>query len=73
MIPAAIEPERLDHLPDSDPGQLRVPTQRIVGLLLEQVELRRALNDTKRQPTTQAQGNPDPLCSRVLETGQPIS
>jgi hypothetical protein len=52
MIPAAVEPERLDHLPDSDPGQLRVLTQQIVDLLLEQVELRRALNDTKRHRTT---------------------
>jgi hypothetical protein len=38
---ATIEPERLDHLTDSHPGQLRVPPQQIVDLLLERVELRR--------------------------------
>ncbi len=38
---AARETERLDQLPDPHPRQLGIPTQKLVDLLLERVELRR--------------------------------
>ena len=46
---AAIEPQRLDLLPDSHPRQLRVVLQQPVDLVLERVELRRPLRTLERR------------------------
>jgi hypothetical protein len=67
---ATIEPERLDQLTDSHPGQLRVPPQQIVDLLLERVELRRTLNNAKRRRAIRTQRSPDRIARQPGATHQ---
>ena len=55
----AIEPERLDQLPDPDPRELRIILQQPMNLLLERVKLRRALRHTKHRRLLRAQRRPD--------------
>jgi len=62
---AAVEPERLDQLPNTHPGQPRVPPQQPVDLILERVELRRPLWTPNPGRHIRAQRWPGSCCAPI--------